>query len=74
MTTVVIQSNKIVSGEFNDSYTLLEPSYRKKPNELFGQPSGSCGELPKMLIIWRNYINMCIYTLIFHLYVYISYL
>ena len=38
MTAVTIQSNKIVSNEVKDNQTLLEPSYRKKTNEVFGQP------------------------------------
>ena len=39
MTAVTIQSNKIVLNEIKDNWALLEPSYRKKPNELFGQPN-----------------------------------
>ena len=39
MTAVTIQSNKIVSNEVKDNKMLLEPPYRKKPNELFGQPN-----------------------------------
>ena len=39
MTAVTIQSNKIVSNEVKDNWALLEPSYRKKSNELFGQPN-----------------------------------
>ena len=36
---VIIQHDKIISNEVKDNYALLEPSYRKKPNELFGQPN-----------------------------------
>ena len=39
MTVVIIQSNKIVSNEVKDHKVLLEPSYGKKLNELFGQPN-----------------------------------
>ena len=39
MTAVSIQSNKIVLNEVQDNSALLEPSYGKKPNELFGQPN-----------------------------------
>ena len=31
-----MQSNRIVLNEVKENYVLLEPSYRKKPNELFG--------------------------------------
>ena len=44
MTTVTIQSNKIVSNEVKDNQLLLEQSYRKKPSELFGHPS-NCGKI-----------------------------
>ena len=37
VTAVTIQSNKIVSNEVKDNEALLEPSYGKNPNELFGQ-------------------------------------
>ena len=37
MTAVTIQPNKIVLNEVKNNQALLEPSYRKKPNELFGQ-------------------------------------
>ena len=33
---VTILSNKIVSNEVKDNKTLLESSYRKKTNKLFG--------------------------------------
>ena len=36
---VTRQSNKIVSNEMKDYWALLEPSYGKIPNELFGQPN-----------------------------------
>ena len=39
MTVVMIQSNKIVSNEVKDNSALLEPSRKKKLNELYGQPS-----------------------------------
>ena len=39
MTAVKIQSNKTVLDEVNNNYALLEPSYGKKTNELFDQPS-----------------------------------
>ena len=39
MTAVTIQPNKIVSSEVKDTSALLEPSYGKKPNGLFGQPN-----------------------------------
>ena len=38
MTAVTIQSNKIVLSEVKDNSALLEPSYRKKQMNLFGQP------------------------------------
>ena len=41
MTTVTIQSNKIVSTAVKDNQALLESSYRKKCNGRFGQPSKS---------------------------------
>ena len=37
ITAVTIQPNKIVLNEVKNNQALLEPSYRKKPNELFGQ-------------------------------------
>ena len=37
MTAVKVQSNKIVSNEVKDNSALLEPLYRKKLNEFFGQ-------------------------------------
>ena len=37
LTAVTMQSNKTVSNDVKDNSALLEPSYRKKPNELFGQ-------------------------------------
>ena len=37
MTAVTIQFNKIVLNEVKDNSALIEPSYRKKPDELFGQ-------------------------------------
>ena len=39
MILVTIQSNKILLNEVKDNEALLEPSYGKKPNELFGQPN-----------------------------------
>ena len=39
MTAVTIQSNKSVSNEVKDNQALLELSYGKKTNELFGQPN-----------------------------------
>ena len=39
MTAITIQPNKIVSSEVKDNSALLEPSYGKKPNGLFGQSS-----------------------------------
>ena len=36
-TAVTIQTNKIVLNEVKDNQTLLESSYGKKHNELFGQ-------------------------------------
>ena len=39
MTAVSIQSNKVVSNEFKNNLTLLEPSYRKKTNRLSGSPN-----------------------------------
>ena len=38
MSTVTTQSNKVVSNEVKDNKALPEPSYRKKPKELFGCP------------------------------------
>ena len=43
MTAVIIQSNKIVLDEVKDSEALLEPSYRKKLNKLFGQNNLNTG-------------------------------
>ena len=37
MTAVTTQSNKIVSNQVKDNLALLQPSYRKKPNNHFGQ-------------------------------------
>ena len=37
MIAVKVQSNKIVSNEVKDNSALLEPWYRKKLNEFFGQ-------------------------------------
>ena len=39
MTAVPIQSNKMILSEVKDNSMLLEPSYRKKTNEIFGQPN-----------------------------------
>ena len=39
MTAVTIKSNKIVLSEVKDNKARLEPSYRKKLNECFGQPN-----------------------------------
>ena len=38
MTAVTIHTTKIVLQEAKDNEALLKPSYRKNPNELFGQP------------------------------------
>ena len=47
MTAVTIQSNKIVSNNVKDNYTLLEPSYRKKTKETFWPTQYVCVyELP----------------------------
>ena len=39
MILVTIQSNKILLNEVKDNEALLEPSYGKKTNDLFGQPN-----------------------------------
>ena len=39
MTAVTIKSNKIDLSEVKDTKARLEPSYRKKLNECFGQPN-----------------------------------
>ena len=39
MTALTIQSTKIVSNEVKDNWALLEPSYGKKTQNVFGQPN-----------------------------------
>ena len=38
MTAVIMQSNKIVSNEVKNSYTLLEPLYRKNIMDFSANP------------------------------------
>ena len=39
MTAVTIQSDKMVWNEVNDNQALLEPTYRKRKMNIFGQPN-----------------------------------
>ena len=43
ITAVTTQSNKIVLNKVKDNEALLEPSYGKKTNELFGQTNSIVG-------------------------------